>query len=87
MGNCDSITNRSKKLSRIISSHDFNGRSTFYSSSTLPKVSTYFNRAIPSSSNQKKNYSVGKTNPHEDNHYILPIELAKREDVTKKYKF
>ena len=87
MGNCDSITNRSKKLTRIISSEDLNGRSTFYSSSTLPKVSSYFNRDIPTSSNQKKNYSVGKTNPHEDNHYILPIELAKREDVTKKYKF
>ena len=87
MGNCDSITNRSKKLTRIISSEDLNGRSTFYSSPTLPKVSSYFNRDIPTSSNQKKNYSVGKTNPHEDNHYILPIELAKREDVTKKYKF
>ena len=70
MGNCDSITNLSKKLTRIISSEDLNGRSTFYSSSTLPKVSSYFNRDIPTSLNQKKNYSVGKTNPHEDNHYI-----------------
>ena len=86
MGNCDSITNRSKKLSRILSFNNPNGRTTAYSSSSLPKVASFFDSDIQTSPNGKKNYSVGKTNPHEDNQYILPIELAKREDVNKKYK-
>ena len=86
MGNCDSITNRSKKISRIVSLDDISGKTTNYSSSFLPKVSSYFERDYPNSSNSKKNYSVRRINQHEESQYILPIELAKREDVTKKYK-
>ena len=85
MGNCESISNRLKNNSRIISSNGAN-RITAYSSSSLPKISSYFNKEPQSHQNFKKNSSVEKTNPHEDSQYILPIELAKREDVTKKYK-
>ena len=86
MGNCDSMTNRSKKISRIVSLDDLSGKTTNYSSSFLPKVSSFFERGNPCLSNSKKNYSVRKSNHHEESQYILPIELAKREDVTKKYK-
>ena len=86
MGNCDSISNRSKKISRIVSLDDLSGKTTNYSNSFLPKVSSFFERGNPCLSNSKKNYSVRKTNHHEESQYILPIELAKREDVTKKYK-
>ena len=85
MGNCDSITNRSKKISRLLTLQD-SSRNTIGSSTSLPKVSSIFHKDPPTILNLKKNNSVEKTNPHQDSQYILPIELAKREDITQKYK-
>ena len=85
MGNCDSITNRSKKISRLLTLQD-SSRNTIGSSTSLPKVSSIFHKYPPTILNLKKNNSVEKTNPHQDSQYILPIELAKREDITQKYK-
>ena len=53
MGNCESISNRLKNNSRIISSNGAN-RITAYSSSSLPKISSYFNKEPQSHQNFKK---------------------------------
>ena len=85
MGACDSVTNHQKHLSRIISSNETD-YSTINSSTSLPNVSPFFRKDSLNSLNLKKYNSVGKSNPFEDSQYILPIELAKREDITTKYK-
>ena len=88
MGNCDSLQTRSKKFSKILSyNNNINeNRISAHSSPTLSNVSNYLNKETQISQNHQKNNSVRKMNIYENNKYILPIELAKREDITKKYK-
>ena len=89
MGNCDSLQERSKKFSKIISCGGSinENRISSYSSTSLSNISSSF---LPKNCHKAqihpKNNSVRKMNTFEDNQYVLPIELAKREDITKKYK-
>ena len=85
MGNCESMQNRTKKISKILSFKDSN-RNSKYSSSSSPNLSsTHMPKDDSLLINAKKYNSVRKLNIYENNQYILPIELAKREDITKKY--
>ena len=85
MGNCESMQNRTKKISKILSFKDSN-RNSIYSSSSSPNLSsTHMPKDDSLLINAKKYNSVRKLNIHENNQYILPMELAKREDITKKY--
>ena len=86
MGACDSsIQNR-----KIISNNHINNNTTeysgYFSSSSLPSISS---SVFPQNNNahiSKKHNSTEKTYPLEDKQYILPERIAKREDITKKYK-
>ena len=87
MGACDSsIQNR-----KIIPSNHINNNTTteysgYFSSSSLPTISS---SVFPQNNNShisKKHNSTEKTYPLEDKQYILPERIAKREDITKKYK-
>ena len=85
MGNCESMQNRTKKISKILSFKDSN-RNSKYSSSSSPNLSsTHMPKDDSLLINAKKYNSVRKLNIYENNQYILPMELAKREDITKKY--
>ena len=85
MGNCESMQNRTKKISKILSFKDSN-RNSIYSSSSSPNLSsTHMPKDDSLLINAKKYNSVRKLNIYENNQYILPMELAKREDITKKY--
>ena len=85
MGNCESMQNRNKKISKILSFKDSN-RNSKYSSSSSPNLSsTHMPKDDSLLINAKKYNSVRKLNIYENNQYILPMELAKREDITKKY--
>ena len=85
MGNCESMQNRTKKISKILSFKDSN-RNSKYSSSSSPNLSsTHMPKDDSLLINAKKYKSVRKLNIYENNQYILPMELAKREDITKKY--
>ena len=85
MGNCESMQNRTKKISKILSFKDSN-RNSKYSSSSSPNLSsTHMPKDDSLLINTKKYNSVRKLNIYENNQYILPMELAKREDITKKY--
>ena len=88
MGNCDSFQTRSKKFSKILSYNDNINENRFsaHSSPTLSNISNYLTKDTQISQNHQKNHSVRKMNIYENNQYILPIELSKREDITKKYK-
>ena len=89
MGNCDSFQTRSKKtFSNILLYNDNNteNRISTHSSTTLTNLSNFLNKDTHISQNHQKNNSVRKMNTYDNNQYILPIELAKREDITKKYK-
>ena len=85
MGNCESMQNRTKKISKILSFKDSN-RNSKYSSSSSPNLSSaHMPKDDSLLINAKKYNSVRKLNIYENNQYILPMELAKREDITKKY--
>lgn len=85
MGNCESMQNRTKKISKILSFKDSN-RNSIYSCSSSPNLSsTHMPKDDSLLINAKKYNSVRKLNIYENNQYILPMELAKREDITKKY--
>ena len=61
-------------------------RNSKYSSSSSPNLSsTHMPKDDSLLINAKKYNSVRKLNIYENNQYILPMELAKREDITKKY--
>ena len=89
MGNCDSFQTRSKKtFSNILLYNDNNteNRISTHSSTTLSNLSNFLHKDAHISQTHQKNNSVRKMNTYDNNQYILPIELAKREDITKKYK-
>ena len=88
MGNCDSSTenNRLKNKSKLNLTKDYYEFPSNFSSSSLPCInSSYFSHKnyMP---NLKKNNSTEKTTPLENKQYFLPERIAKREDITKKYK-
>ena len=83
MGACDSLENRKRE-----SSNNLNKDEIFqnFSSSCLPSISS---SVFPPTDNliiSKKHISSDKTNPLKDKEYILPETVAKRGDITKKYK-
>jgi len=85
MGNCDTITNHSKKL-RILSQKNLYKNPYSNSSSSLPNYNFDLPKEADSPMFHKKYHSVRKSSLHDEKQYILPIELANREDITKKYK-
>ena len=85
MGNCDSSTGNTHI--KYISKHDKTENFTSFSSNSLPILSeNYFNQNNDVHRLLKKNNSTNKTNPLENKQYLLPERIAKREDITKKYK-
>ena len=91
MGNCDSSIEsmRLKHSSRQNISKDYKVFSSNFSSSSLPSVSSSFNmnqESQESSHNHKRNNSIVKNNPLSNKQYLLPERIAKREDITKKYR-
>jgi len=88
MGNCDSsVENRRKHFSK--NSQLENAKYTSKSSFLLSHPD-YFSLKLSenknSQSNLKKYYSVEERNINNKNIYILPETIAKREDITKKYR-
>jgi serine/threonine protein kinase len=83
MGNCDSSNENRSKLERS----KFNGEYPSNCSSTsLPTLSSsYFNQK-DAQINLKKHNSTEKMNPLKNKQYLLSERIAKREDITKKYK-
>lgn len=83
MGACDSIENRKRETSNNLNKDEFFQN---FSSSCLPSISS---SVFPQQDNcliSKKHKSSEKTNPLKDKEYILPESIAKRGDITKKYK-
>ena len=83
MGACDSVGNRKRESSNNLNKEEFFQN---FSSSCLPSISS---SVFPQSDNlliSKKHISSEKTNPLQDKEYILPETIAKRGDITKKYK-
>ena len=84
MGNFDSSNESRSKLER---SKVYGEYPSNFSSNSLPTVSSsYFNQK-DSLIHLKKHNSTEKTNPLENKQYLLSERTAKREDITKKYKF
>ena len=85
MGTCDSSIQNRKLISKSNISNNIE-TSEYFSSSSLPTISSsVFSQKNISHINKKHN-STDKTNPLEDKQYILSERIAKREDITKKYK-
>ena len=85
MGTCDSSIQNRKLISKNNISNNIE-TSEYFSSSSLPTISSsVFSQKNISHINKKHN-STDKTNPLEDKQYILSERIAKREDITKKYK-
>ena len=83
MGNCDSSNENRSKLER---SKVYGEYPSNFSSTSLPTVSSsYFNQKDSLFHLQKHN-STEKTNPLKNKQYLLSERIAKREDITKKYK-
>ena len=83
MGNCDSSNENRSKLER---SKVYGEYPSNFSSTSLPTVSSsYFNQKDSLVHLQKHN-STEKTNPLKNKQYLLSERIAKREDITKKYK-
>ena len=83
MGACESIESRKRESSNNLNKDEFYQN---YPSSCLPSISS---SAFPQLDNlmiSKKHISSYKTNPLKDKEYILPQSIAKRGDITKKYK-
>lgn len=83
MGNCDSSNENRSKLDR---SKIYGEYPSNCSSTSLPTLSSsYFNQKdVPT--HLKKHSSTEKTNPLKNKQYLLSERIAKREDITKKYK-
>ena len=89
MGNCDSSMERLRNHNSKLSLTQENAHSSTYlnSSNSLPSVSSKnFSKNQNISQSLKKYNSTGETNSLQNKLYILPERIAKREDVTKKYK-
>ena len=83
MGACESIENRKRESSNNLNKDEFFQN---FSSSNLPSISS---SVFPQTDNlmiSKKHISSEKTNPLKDKEYILPETIAKRGDISKKYK-
>ena len=88
MGNCDSST-ENIRLKRSLRQENIKNYREFpsnLSSSSLPTVSSTFSIKQESSHFHKKNNSIEKNNPLNNKQYLLPERIAKREDITKKYR-
>ena len=90
MGNCDSLSNRSIKKSSLYSKNNQYKSPYSNSSTSLPFLNFYKPKNTDNNTDistpHKKHHSVEKSRNLEDKQYILPQELAKREDIAKKYK-
>ena len=87
MGTCDTLSNNHiKQKSKFNSSKNNSKYSTSFSSS-VPDLSSLISfRDESVKVNLKKYNSMGETSSMQNNQYILPERISKREDITKKYR-
>ena len=87
MGTCDTLSkNHIKQKSKFNSSKNNSKYSTSFSSS-VPDLSSLISfRDESVKVNLKKYNSMGETSSLQNNQYILPERISKREDITKKYR-
>ena len=86
MGNCHSSMENLRKHNSKISLSKENNKMLGGSSSSLPILSSKGISKNPNYTNLKKYNSLDETFSNQNSHYILPERIAKREDITKKYK-
>jgi serine/threonine protein kinase len=87
MGTCDTLSkNHLKQKSKFNSSKNNSKYSTSFSS-LVPDLSSLISFQDESVKvNLKKYNSMGETSSLQNNRYILPERISKREDITKKYR-
>ena len=88
MGNCDSSekSHHSKNTSKLEISKNNDEYFSNLSSSSLPPTSSSYLNKKNNVNLLKKHYSTEKKYPLKKEQYLLPENIAKREDITKKYK-
>ena len=87
MGNCDSSNENRSKLERSKFYGEYPSQfQSNCSSTSLPSFSSSYSNQKDVPNNFKKHNSTEKINPLKNKQYLLSERIAKREDITKKYK-
>ena len=87
MGNCDSSNENRSKLERSKFYGEYPSQfQSNCSSTSLPSFSSSYSNQKDAPINLKKHNSTEKINPLKNKQYLLSERIAKREDITKKYK-
>ena len=87
MGTCDTSTeNRLRLNTKKEIPKDYGEFPSNFSSTSLPSVSSSFYEKKDNHFQHKKNNSTERMNPLDNKQYILSERIAKREDITKKFR-
>ena len=87
MGSCNSLAEKYRKPKTKLDTSKKNSKfSTSFSSSVPDLSSLIFIQEDDPRFNLKKYNSMGETNSLQNNNYLLPERISKREDITKKYR-
>jgi serine/threonine protein kinase len=87
MGTCDTLSKNHLKQKSKFNSSKNNSKYSISFSSLVPDLSSLISFQDESVKvNLKKYNSMGETSSLQNNRYILPERISKREDITKKYR-
>ena len=87
MGSCNSLAEKYRKPKTKLDTSKKNSKFSTSFSSSIPDLSSLiFIQEDDPRFNLKKYNSMGETNSLQNNNYLLPERISKREDITKKYR-
>ena len=87
MGSCNSLAEKYRKPKTKLDTSKKNSKFSASFSSSVPDLSSLiFIQEDDPRFNLKKYNSMGETNSLQNNNYLLPERISKREDITKKYR-